>query len=289
MKKRSIFSVLFFLITIKASSQFVAGAFPSGSYSSDPHINLTVVSTMSSVQGSIDLNCDGIGDMILSLNKGNTNTDIPNYLYLTVKDTSIKILVDTVNSHYKRVKYYNLNDTINSGSVYNYASDSIYILGSFGGFCQNCIQNSGHYSNLYFSYMKKLANGNFVNGWVKLSYDLFDAYGVGGADVNPITASINQVLTYCVTSGIAEKVDSSKTKVYVYNKLVYINRTGNTIDNSFMFKVLNTNGETVYFDIIKLNAGSYTFSLPDTLINGVYILSIYNDGEKMDRKIVIIN
>ncbi|EFK97885.1 hypothetical protein LDC_0069 [sediment metagenome] len=271
------------------NAQLVAGGFPSGSNSSNPNIDLVLVEHYTSVEQSFDVNCDGQTDMTLTLSKGFTPGDGSNNLHLKVSDTStFQILMDTTSTFSKRPKFYKVNDAINANSFFKYVADTLFVLGSFGGFCQNCIQNNLDYKDLYFSYKQKLSNGSFVKGWIKLSYYLFDAYG-NSSSKNPITASINEALIYCSVSSSSVKEESitEKNDLYVYKNDVYISIAEDAIDNSFTIQIINSAGVTVFIKQAKLHAGINTFSIPDNLTNGLYLIWVFNADEKLKIKTMI--
>lgn len=200
---------LFFVFLIIANancvySQIVAGNAASGLIISNPAVNLTVTAVYGSGSKSFDLDCDSIADIRIDLHEGPTAIDASNNAFLYILNSSFQICADTANTSFRFVNYFNLSDTILPPTDANWYNDSIMQLGDYG--CFDC-HGPFSASNLYFGYKNTVTS---QIGWVKISFDLDD----GGGSTVPITLSIPEVLSPCVTTSVSPVGTSTSTPTY---------------------------------------------------------------------------
>ncbi|PCI98529.1 MAG: hypothetical protein COB15_05710 [Flavobacteriales bacterium] len=193
-----LFLAIFFLSQFSLSAQIIAGDTALGQVISDPLVNLTITSVYEIQYSLIDLDCDSVADIKLELYKSSTAIDGANTAYLKVLNPLFEICADTFDTYgyAKTVNYYNETDTLFCLDSADWQNDTIYRLGDYG--CVGCIGPWSVDSN-YVTY-KNTATGQ--QGWIKLSFDLYDAGGFG----LPITLSVPEVLSPCVNTALPDPV-----------------------------------------------------------------------------------
>lgn len=185
-------------------SQIIAGSTVSGLIISNPVVNFSVSTVFGNGTGSFDLDCDSIADIRIDLHKGPTAIDASNNAFLYILNSSFQVCADTANTSFRFVNYFSLSDTILPPAGTNWYNDSIMQLGDYG--CFDC-QGPFSVTNLYFGYKNSVTS---QVGWVKFSFNLID----GGSSTVPITLSIPEVLSPCVTTSVSPAATSTSTPTY---------------------------------------------------------------------------
>ncbi|MGQ0829222.1 MAG: T9SS type A sorting domain-containing protein [Bacteroidota bacterium] len=253
MRKNIIFVLLITILSIQIIfSQVNAGSVPVGTSSANPYINLSVKSIGQTVSDSFDIDCDGITDMCINLYKGPTSTDGANMIYLRVTNNAFEMCSDTA-AAFKHLPFYNSGAALNCMGNYDWGSDSIYIISSYG--CMDCFGLPSA-NNLYLAYRK--TGGTPQIGWIKISFNLVD----GGSNTFPITFSITEILSLCDNPNDHVAYISSKTNVTCINT-----STGSataTVDGGIgPFTYSWAPGGQTTQTVTGLSAGTYTVIVTD--------------------------
>jgi hypothetical protein len=208
--KKIIFFLLLHVISISgAYSQVIAGSTYSGLIISNPAINFSVAATYANCSRLFDLNCDGVADMSVELYKGPTAVDGASTAYLHVLNPIFMICADTGTVQPRKTHYFNNGDPLVCPLNTNWYNDANIQLGDYG--CMICPGPSS-VSNLFLAYKNSTTS---QIGWIKLSFDLIDA----GSGTAPITLSIPQILSPCISTAIVPNSNSGTATcgIFTYN------------------------------------------------------------------------
>jgi hypothetical protein len=279
MKKfTSLLFTLFFSLAgfFTSHAQITADSVPSGMYAVNPYISLSVSPCGSFDSSYVDLNCDQVPDMTLILYKSYTMIDGSNMLYLRILDHAYEICKDTAgmfSSFYGRPHYYNAGDPLVCPVNAEWANDSIYEFGDYG--CMDCTGPNSE-NNVYIAY-RKLGQVR----WMKVSFYLSDL----GSCTFTITASINLILSPCMSSGIQSSSDPSAFYVSPnpFSSQTIINTNRPLHDGTLT--VYNAFGQVVK-QMNNLEGQTITFQR-DNLPEGVYFIRLEDDDIISVNKIVI--
>lgn len=240
--KKNLFFLFFILVNTKVVfSQIIAGNTSPGLIISNPSVNFSVTTMFTSGIREFDLNCDGIADMSVELYKGPTAIDGANMAYLHVLNSAFQVCADTVNMQPRHVSYFNLGDTIICPANTNWYNDANIHLGNYG--CMDC---PGPFSStdLFLGYKN---SNTSQTGWIKISFNLID----GGASVVPITLSVPEILSPCVTTSVSVTTTSTPTYtgsgvvtcgVFTYNYIITAPNCNNWCDGNIA--ISNISGGT---------------------------------------------
>lgn len=241
-----------------------AGSIPSGMYTNNPNVNVSVTICGTDDSASFDINCDNIADMQIKLHKGYTVVDGANSALLFVLNDTIEMSKDTGNfSGWNGIlHYYNFGDTLTPAAASLWSTDTLYQFGYCG--CMGCVGPCSE-NNMYIAYRKASQIG-----WIKISFNLSDM----GSCTVPITVSIPSVLAPCSSIGVEQL--ANKTKVHINPNpfsAETVLRTDNllhnatlTVDNCFgqtVKQIKNINGHTVLRSRENLASGLYFFRLKE--------------------------
>lgn len=199
---------LFFLFLIIANancvySQIIAGNTSSGLIISNPAVNFSVSTVFGNGFGSFDLDCDSIADISVELYKGPTAIDGANYAYLHVLNPVFMVCADTINFQPRGINYFNFGDSIVCPAGTGWYNDTIIQLGNCG--CMDC-PGPCTATDLYWGYKN---TSTLQVGWIKISINLMD----GGGSSVPITLSVPEILSPCVTTSVSVP-SSTSTPTY---------------------------------------------------------------------------
>ena len=239
MKKYFLFLFLIVSGIEHFNAQIIAGSTSSGLIISNPTVSFSVTS-FTSDRRAFDLDCDGIADMSVELHKGPTAIDASNNAYLHILNPSFQVCADTANWQPRNINYFNLADTIICPQNTNWYSDTIMQLGNCG--CMGC---SGPCSitDLYLGYKNTITS---QIGWIKISFNLLD----GGVAIVPITLSIPEVLSPCVTTSVSSVPTNTNSSVstcgvFSYSYTIHQPSCFNSCDGSILISNL-TGGSPPY-------------------------------------------
>lgn len=262
-------SILFLLLNIAsinfAYSQIIAGTASAGLIISNPSVNFSVTSVGANGVREFDLNCDDIADMSVELYKGPTAIDGANMAYLHVLNAVFKVCADTGNMIPRKVNYYNLGDTLICPTNSNWYNDANIQLGNYG--CMDC---PGPFSvnNLFLAYKNSVTS---QVGWIKISFNLID----GGSGSAPITLSIPQILSPCVTTSVSTTpsntgAGTATCGVFTYDYIINPPNCNNWCDGSI--SISNISGGTPTYTYVW--SSGQTTSTITNVCSGTYMFSI---------------
>lgn len=300
---------------IGGSSNLVVGEVPVGYVKTDTNITIRSVAyyngnssidTKIDEEVLIDLDCDGEMDLRYWLSKGNPALDWPNSFNLTVLDSMLEVLVDTISNpiNEERITWYSENDTINRAvdSAY-WASEDEVGVSAHGGFCMpNLCEFNAAFDNKYMVFKKVNAGASEDVFWLKLSVDITENYSV--PDSNSISATIHEVVAPCAivykVNHIGDPVDitnipdaiieNALSSVSLFNDghVLNINVNTNALANSISrVSVYNGTGQVVYNKELRLETGTTILDIPSTISKGFYVVTI-TYGEFQYRKKIIL-
>ena len=257
---------LLLIVTNSARGQVIAGAIPAGGYIVDPGFNFSVVIVDDDTSGTLDLNCDNIPDMAVSLFRGLTAVDQANVVSLHVLNSAYSICAGPNSGLGKVVNYYDSGTVVDCSGSFSWQVDSLFILGNYG-----CLVCNGPWTinDKYFAY-----NDGTNIGWIKVSFDVMDA---GGS--LPITLRMNQYLTYCLPNSVDENSIENDFQISpnpTVDGKVNLLYKGSIAE----IEVYNSIGQKVDY----LLSGNELF-LPET--KGVYVVKIRkSNGRQLSKSVV---
>jgi hypothetical protein len=288
---------LFFLFLILANvnlvySQIIAGSAASGLIISNPAVSFSVTSFTSDSR-TFDLDCDGIADMSVELHKGPTAIDGANFAYLHILNSIFQICADTTNSMPRKVNYFNLGVSIVPPATANWYNDANMQLGNYG--CMECYGPTS-VTDSYLGYKNSTTS---QIGWIKISFNLID----GGVGSVPITMSVPEVLSPCVTTSITPAPTYTSSGIatcnaFTYNYAIYRPSCPGNCDGSV--SITNVTGGTPaysYFwpmgvlspSISNVCEGAYMFNITDAVGNTCTVNFVVLDPAPMTFSLSSIN
>ncbi|MGH1335693.1 MAG: T9SS type A sorting domain-containing protein [Aureispira sp.] len=234
--------------------QTIAGVVPLGSSLSPIGTTITVQNVYEEDTLSLDLDNDGQNDCRFKLTKGPTAIDGPNTLGLEILNASFEVMETSLASYSNNVVNYSNGDTITTGGVYSWGTDSLNGLGNFG-----CMLCPGPVTgiNKYIAFRK-----GSVQGWINLSFNLQDSNPLY-LTVHSITQENNQIGVFKIESEnsfnvfpnpstqnyITVEGDEVVEKIEVFDvsgRLVLIEENKNVIELAetglFLIKIHKRNG-----------------------------------------------
>lgn len=269
MKKCTLLLLLIITNANVVYSQIIAGNTSSGLTISNPAINFSVATIYGSSTKLVDLDCDSVADISVELFKGPTAIDGSNYAFLHVLNPLFKICADTVNMQPRHANYFNLADTIVCPTTANWYNDANIQLGNYG--CMSC---TGPFSvtNSYLGYKNTTTS---QIGWIKLSFNLID----GGAGTLPITFSIPEILSPCVTTSVSVAATPTYTGsgvvtcgTFTYNYAIQRPTCFGSCNGSI--SISNLTGGTGPYTFVWNTTPSQTGLNANNLCSGTYSLNI---------------
>ncbi len=242
-----LFLTIFTLSQTSISAQIIAGDTALGQVISDPLVDLSISTVHETRFSLVDLDCDSIVDVKFVLHKSSTATDGSNLAYMEVLNPLIEICADTnLISNNHTVNYYDEADTLWCLDSNDWLNDTIYRLGDYG--CWFC---PGPWSvdSSYISY-RNTATGQ--QGWIKISFDLYDSGGWG----LPISLSVPEVLSPCVNTALPDPVyndtipdtTSITCGIFTFDAVVTPASCSGSCDGSV--EILNLSGGTAPYSVI---------------------------------------
>ncbi|HTF02768.1 MAG TPA: T9SS type A sorting domain-containing protein [Bacteroidia bacterium] len=258
------------------SAQITADSVPPGMFAVNPYVSLSVAPCTTADTMSFDINCDNSHDVIFRLYKGATVIDGANTAFLYILNDSIEVCKDTggMVSGYARPHYFNAGDALVPPANSMWGTDSVYQFGDYG--CMSCTGPSSQ-TNMYIAYRKA-----GQTGWMKVSFSLTD----GGSCVAPITFSVQLILLPCLPSDVPSLTNETNLEVNPnpFSETTILS-TDQPLRNGTLV-VYNSFGQIVR-QSDNLEGQSITFHR-DNLPEGVYFLSLSDEGEMISvRKVVI--
>lgn len=263
------FLLSFVLLTVLFSSSFAqinAGDIPPGASTTDPGINLSISTNMTSDSSYLDIDCDGNDDIQFMLNRANTSIDWPNTLVIHNMNGSFEICA-SINTSVK-TNFYNLSDPISCTGAYDWSTEATVLVGNYGTFGA-----VGPFSvtDQYIAYRKV---GTSDIGWIKLSFDLEDS----GSTAIPVTLDISEMIRLCDFSSVDETASTQNVRVTPNPSNGWVSILSETpVENVRIFAASGTwSTQTVE------NNG--LIRLPD--VPGIYFLQIKTHQGTITRRVI---
>lgn len=197
-------------ITTSTRGQLVAGVIPSGYTATSYSIHLEPLVDFTEEMADFDVDCDGVDDFRLFLDRNNPSMDISNRLYLRSLVDSIRICVDDMGAlcpNFNHSLNYVAGQAMTCVSPFALLNDTNVVVGDHVTFlCGGVAPESA--DSVYIHY-EKTTNGNIVEGWIFMSYDI-----VSTNTIDP-WADVYGAIGICGTNGIEQR-DKDGLRIVLY-------------------------------------------------------------------------
>ncbi len=200
------------LLAGQAGAQIVAGEVPTGHTLTDYAIHLEAIAMYTEASAWIDVDCDGVNDFRILLQRNWPEVDDSNRLYLRSLSGSITVCAaDTTPPlcSFNHAYQYPDGQTMSCPLPFSMLADTNIWLGDYLTFtCQGTIPDRA--DSAYIHYAKEV-DGVLNEGWILLS---FDVRGFDGGPNNP-WADVHAAIGVCQGTGIGPYGwNDERTKLY---------------------------------------------------------------------------
>ena len=193
-----------------AHGQLIAGVIPAWYTETSYSFHLEPLVDFTEEMADFDVDCDGIDDLRLFLDRNNPSIDASNRLYLRSLVDSIRICVDDMGvlcPNFNHSLNYVAGQAMTCASPFALLSDANVVVGDHVTFlCGGVAPESA--DSVYIHY-EKTTNGNIVEGWIFMSYDI-----VSTNTIDP-WAEVHGAIGICGTNGIEQR-DKDGLRIVLY-------------------------------------------------------------------------
>lgn len=167
------FAILPCFVASDSEAQLVAGVVPAGYSSTTYTIHLEPLVDFTEEMADFDVDCDGVNDFRLFLDRNNPSMDISNRLYLRSLVDSIRICADDMTAlcpNYNHSLNYVEGQLMSCAVPFAMLNDTNVVVGDHVTFlCGGVAPEAA--DSVYIHY-DKTTNGLVVEGWILMSFDI---------------------------------------------------------------------------------------------------------------------
>ena len=194
------------LLVPNAQAQLVAGAVPVGYTLTSYTIHLEPLVNYTEEQADFDVDCDGVNDFRLFLDRNDPSIDAANRLYLRSQTDSIRICADDMGSlcsNFNHSLNYVDGQLMSCASPFAMLNDTNVVVGDYVTFtCGGVAPESA--DSVYIHY-DKTNNGVLMEGWILLSFNIVST------DVIDPWAEVYAAIGLCGVAGIDDPAAQAHT------------------------------------------------------------------------------
>ncbi len=193
----AVFTTIACFMATRVDAQLVAGVVPAGYTSTAYSIHLEPLVDFTEDSTDFDVDCDGVDDFRLFLDRNNPSIDASNRLYLRSLVDSIRICVDdmtTLCPNYNHSLNYIDGQVMTCASPFAMLNDDNVVVGDYVTFlCGGVAPQAA--DSVYIHY-DKTVNGALFEGWILMSFDI-----VSSNTIDP-WAEVYAAIGMCGATGI---------------------------------------------------------------------------------------